>query len=125
MSKDSRFVTDEDRELILKTCKESKEDKIIITHGTETMSKTAEFLGKEGLEKTIVLLGAFTPANREESDALFNLGSAIAAVQLLLVGVYVTMSGNIFSWNNIRKNMETGLFETCEQSCLSVSFRQT
>lgn len=120
MSKDSKFITDEDRELILKKCKECTEDKIIITHGTETMSNTAEYLGKKGLEKTIILLGAFIPANREKSDALFNLGSAITAVQILLAGVYVTMNGKIFSWNNVKKNMETGLFEPSMRSCHSI-----
>jgi L-asparaginase len=120
MSKDSKFVTDEDRELILKKSKECTEDKIIITHGTETMSKTAEYLGKKDLEKTIILLGAFIPANRNKSDALFNLGSAITAVQILPAGVYVTMNGKIFSWDNVKKNMDTGSFETSKRSYHSI-----
>ncbi len=111
MSKDSKFITNEDRELILKKCKGCIEDRIVITHGTMTMSKTAEYLGKAGLKKTIVLLGAAVPGNRNDSDALFNLGAAITSVQILPTGVYVTMNGKIFSWNNVKKNLTTGYFE--------------
>ena len=111
MAKDSRFVTDDDREIILKKCQECKEDKIIITHGTATMPLTAKFLGEKGLQKTVVLFGSAFPADKEKSDALFNLGLAIAAVQILPAGVYVTMNGKIFSWDNVKKNLETGFFE--------------
>jgi L-asparaginase len=111
MSKDSKFVTDEDREIILKRCRECKEEKIVITHGTMTMPLTAKYLGEKSLAKTIVLLGSAIPANEENSDALFNLGAALTAVQLLPAGVYLTMNGKVFSWENVKKNLETGFFE--------------
>jgi|TARA_Y100000310_G_scaffold124950_2_gene123760 L-asparaginase len=110
--KDSRFVTDDDREIIFKKCQDCKEDKIIITHGTATMPITAKFLGKNNIEKTIVLTGSGFPANKENSDALFNLGAALTAVQALPNGVYVVMNGKIFTWDNVKKNVETGFFET-------------
>ena len=109
--KDSRHVTDKDREVILNKCKESGEDKIIITHGTMTMPLTAKFLGEKHLQKTIVLFGSAIPANKDKSDALLNLGTALCAVQFLPKGVYVTMNGKIFSWENVKKNLDTGYFE--------------
>ncbi len=112
MFKDSKFVTDEDREFIAKKCEECREGQIIITHGTWTMSQTAKYLGKRNLGKTIVLVGSAMPANRPRSDAMFNLGAALAAVQTLPAGVYITMNGRIFSWENVKKNRDTGFFET-------------
>lgn len=112
MSKDSKFITGEDRELIAKRCEECKEDKIVITHGTWTMPDTAKYLGKKNLNKTIVLVGSAIPANQEGSDAMFNLGAALTAVQTLPAGVYITMNGKIFPWENVRKNRDTGFFET-------------
>lgn len=112
MLKDSIHMTDEDREKILQNCKDCEEDKIIITHGTDTMVETAQVLGKNIKNKTIVLLGAMIPYNQNNSDALFNLGCAVSAVQSLPKGVYITMNGKIFSWDNVRKNKELGLFET-------------
>ena len=110
--KDSRFVNDSDRKVLLKKCKECPEDKIVITHGTMTMPLTSKYLGKNKLSKTIVLLGSAIPGNKENSDALFNIGLAFASVQLLPHGVYVTMNGKIFLWNNVKKNLDTGYFET-------------
>src|SRR3989338_3983332 len=81
--KDSKFLNDADRELILKKCIECNEEKIIITHGTMTMPTTAKYLGKHKLVKTIVLVGAAIPGNKKDSDALFNIGMAFASVQLL------------------------------------------
>ncbi|MBI2655609.1 asparaginase [Candidatus Woesearchaeota archaeon] len=112
MFKDSKFITDEDRKVILKKCRSCKENKIIITHGTMTMPKTAEFLGNKKLNKTIILVGSAIPAKKPNSDAIFNLGFAFAAAHLLQKGVYITMNGKIFSWNNVRKNLKTGFFET-------------
>jgi len=109
--KDSIYTTDEDREKILQNCKNCTENKIIITHGTDTMPETAQMLGKVITDKTIVLLGAIVPFNQPKSDALFNLGCAISAVQSLPKGVYITMNGKIFSWDNVKKNKELGLFE--------------
>lgn len=76
MQKDSRVVTDEDRQLILERCQNSTEDKIVISHGTFTMPESAKYLGKAKLNKTIVLFGAAIPANKDNSDALFNRGGA-------------------------------------------------
>ena len=112
MLKDSIYMTDEDREKILQSCKDCEEDKIIITHGTDTMVETAQVLGKNIKDKTIVLVGAMIPYNQEKSDALFNLGCAVSAVQILPKGVYIAMNGKIFSWDNVRKNKELGLFES-------------
>lgn len=112
LQKDSRFVTDEHRELLSKKIQECKDDKIVITHGTMTMPQTAKYLGQKNLQKTIILLGSAVPFNKDKSDALFNLGTALAAVQILPKGVYVTMNGKIFLWNDVKKNLDTGFFET-------------
>lgn len=111
MLKDSGDITKEDRELIVKKCKEAKEDKILITHGTDTMVETAKALGEENINKTIVLLGAMRPFSFGQSDGSFNMGSAIAAVQLKEPGVYVAMHGKIFNWDNVRKDREVGQFK--------------
>lgn len=112
MLKDSIYMNDTDREKILQNCKDCKEDKIIITHGTDTMVETAQVLGKNIKNKTIVLLGAMIPYNKQNSDGLFNLGCAVSAVQTLPKGVYITMNGKILSWDNVRKNKELSIFET-------------
>jgi L-asparaginase len=95
-------------------CMESPEDKIIITHGTFTMPITAKFLGQKNIRKTIILTWAMVPANKENSDALFNIWTAVAVIQALQrLGhwVYITMNGKIFPWNDVRKNVEDGIFE--------------
>lgn len=112
MQRDSRFVTSEDRALIAKRCRECSEDQIVITHGTMTLPDTALYLSKEKIPKIIVLVGSMVPANREDTDAYFNLGAGIIAVQLLSPGVWVTMNGRIFSGDNVKKNHEKGIFET-------------
>jgi L-asparaginase len=111
MSKDSKFITHKDRELLLKNCQQCKEDWIVITHGTMTMANTAKFLGEKHLQKTIVFVGSAIPANKENSDALFNLGAALTAVQILPRGVYLTMNGKVFSWDNVRKDPDSGFFD--------------
>ncbi len=83
----------------------------MITHGTDTMVDTAGVLGDAGLAKTIVLTGAMVPYAFGSSDGLFNLGSALSFVQVLAPGVYVAMNGRYFSWDNVRKNREAGVFE--------------
>jgi L-asparaginase len=108
---DSLEITDADRELILSHCNESEGDKIVITHGTDTMEVTAEKLGKAHISKTIVLTGAMIPYKFGSSDGLFNLGSALAFVDCLPHGVYIAMNGRHFTWNNVRKNKKTGIFE--------------
>ena len=112
MSKDSKFITNKDRDILLKNCQQCKEDRIVITHGTMTMADTAKSLGEKHLQKTIVLTGSAIPANKENSDALFNLGAALTAVQLLPRGVYLTMNGKIFLWDNVRKDLDSGFFDT-------------
>ncbi len=110
--KDSLYITEDDRNKILQNCRDCKEDHIVITHGTDTMTATAQILGKNINDKTIVLLGAMIPYNQKNSDALFNLGTAISSVQLLPKGVYISMNGKIFSWDNVKKNRELMIFET-------------
>jgi L-asparaginase len=104
--KDSRHITLEDRELIFHRCELSREDKIIITHGTITMVNTAKYLGQKNISKTIILVGSLLPANRKNSDAIANLSTALHAVQKLPYGVYISMQGEIFSWENVKKNRE-------------------
>ena len=111
MMVDSLEMTDEDRELIAHQCNHSEEDRIIITHGTDTMSETAQYLAERVKNKTIVLTGAMIPIKFGSSDGLFNLGSALAFAQTLPVGVYVAMNGRYFNWDNVRKNKQTGMFE--------------
>lgn len=108
---DSLEMTDDDRQIILEHCRKSKDDRIIITHGTDTMEVTARALGEAGLPKTIVVTGAMIPYKFGSSDGLFNLGSAMAFVQSLPYGVYVAMNGRYFRWDRCRKNRQTGVFE--------------
>ena len=110
---DSLDMTDADREIIAHACGRNPHSKILLTHGTDTMVKTAEFLaGKNLKEKTIVLTGAMIPyAFGTSSDGFFNLGSALAFLQTLPPGVYVAMNGRYYNWNQVRKNKHTGFFE--------------
>jgi len=108
---DSLEMTDGDRELILSACSRSEEDRLVITHGTDTMEVTARRLGEAGLKKTIVLTGAMIPYKFGSSDGLFNMGTALAFVQSLPHGVYVAMNGRCFTWDNVRKNRIKGTFE--------------
>jgi L-asparaginase len=109
---DSLEMTDTDRERIADRCQQCQTDKIVITHGTDTMEVTARLLGSRIKNKTIILAGAMIPVKFGSSDGLFNIGSALAFVQSLPHGVYVVMNGMRFPWNNVRKNKETGHFET-------------
>jgi len=111
MMADSIDMTQEDRELIAMNCLKADEDKIIITHGTDTMVETASVIADKVKGKTIVLTGAMIPYKFGSSDGLFNLGAAIAFVQTLPTGVYISMNGRIFSWDNCRKNRTLGEFE--------------
>ena len=108
---DSTEMNEIDREIIRKSCQESSTDRIVITHGTDTMPETARFLGQTVQGKTVVLTGAMVPYTFGSSDGLFNLGSAIAFAQTLTPGVYVAMNGRCFEWDNVRKNRKTGVFE--------------
>ena len=108
---DSLEMSDEDRTLIAQQCSRAEEDKIVITHGTDTMVETATELAKANIGKTIVITGAMIPYKFGSSDGLFNLGSALAFVQTLPHGVYIAMNGKYFNWDNVRKNRETAQFE--------------
>ena len=108
---DSLDMTDADRKIILENCKKTKEDKILITHGTDKMVETAKVLGNSIKDKTIVLTGAMIPYKFGSSDGLFNLGSSLAFVQTLPHGVYISMNGKCFYWDNVRKNKHTGIFD--------------
>jgi L-asparaginase len=96
---------------VLESCRRAPEDRIVITHGTDTMIETAGVLGQAALPKTIVMTGAMVPYIFNNSDAVFNLGCAVTAVQVLPAGVWVTMNGRVFPWNSVRKNRELGVFE--------------
>ena len=108
---DSLEMSEADREIIAENCKKTKENRIIITHGTDTMVETARVIAMRVKGKTIVLTGAMIPYKFGSSDGLFNLGSAIAFVQVLPPGVYIAMNGRYFNWDNCRKNKVTGKFE--------------
>jgi L-asparaginase len=108
---DSLQMTDDDRRLVLESCRAADEDRIVITHGTDTMAETARVLGQAGLPKTIVLTGAMVPYAFGSSDGLFNLGSALSFVQTLPHGVFIAMNGRCFPWDNVGKNRALGIFE--------------
>jgi L-asparaginase len=109
---DSLEMTDEDRSTIVDHCRRCDETEIVVTHGTDTMVRTAEALAAGVPGRTIVLTGAMIPFAFGSSDGLFNLGSALSFAQVLPAGVYVAMNGRWFPWNDVRKNRETGVFET-------------
>jgi L-asparaginase len=112
MMVDSLEMTDADREIIVHSCKNCKSDKIIITHGTDTMVQTASYIANHSINKTIVITGAMIPyAFGNSSDGFFNLGSALAFAQSLSSGVYIVMNGRYFDWDKVRKNRTTGYFE--------------
>jgi L-asparaginase len=109
---DSLDLDERGRAAIVERCRASGERAIVITHGTDTMVETAKALAGAGLsDKTIVLTGAMVPYAFGSSDGLFNLGSALSFAQVLPPGVYVAMNGQYFSWDAVRKNRETGVFE--------------
>lgn len=108
---DSLEMTDEDRSIVVEQCRRSAETQIVITHGTDTMVETARALAPEVPGKTIVLTGAMVPYAFGSSDGLFNLGSALSFVQSLPPGVYIAMNGRCFTWDNVRKNRDAGIFE--------------
>jgi L-asparaginase len=108
---DSLEMTDADRALVVASCRRAPESRIVITHGTDTMTDTAAALASTVADKTIVLTGAMVPYAFGSSDGLFNLGSALSFVQVLSEGVYVAMNGRCFPWNRARKNRQTGIFE--------------
>ncbi len=108
---DSLDMDDEDREVILGQCRKCDRDRIVITHGTDTMETTARLLGENITGKTIVLTGAMIPYAFGSSDGLFNLGSSLAFAQSLPAGTYIAMNGRCFTWDNVRKNRDAGVFD--------------
>ena len=111
---DSLEMTGADRERIAARCRDLNEQRIVITHGTDTMVETAAVLASGVPGKTIVLTGAMIPYAFGSSDGLFNLGSALSFVQALPAGVYVAMNGTVFAWNEVRKNRASGHFEAID-----------
>lgn len=111
---DSLDMTGADRARIVDACRSAPEDRIVITHGTDTMVDTGRALanadGSALAAKTIVLTGAMVPYAFGSSDGLFNLGSALSFVQTLPAGVYVAMNGRCFEWNAVTKDREAGIF---------------
>lgn len=108
---DSLDMTDADREVIVGHCRACDEQRIVITHGTDTMIETARALAGGVADKTIVLTGAMVPYAFGSSDGLFNLGSAVSFAQVLPAGVFIAMNGRVLPWDRARKNRETGFFE--------------
>jgi L-asparaginase len=108
---DSLEMSDADRALIVQNCLQAEEDRIVITHGTDTMTETAAAVARAVTGKTVVLTGAIIPYAFGSSDGLFNLGSALSFAQVLPAGVYVAMNGKCFPWDRTRKNRERGEFE--------------
>ena len=108
---DSLKMDDAERDYIVQKCSTEKTDKIVITHGTDTMVKTAESIARVSSDKTIILTGAMIPIKFGSSDGLFNLGSALSFVQTLKPGIYITMNGRYFHWDNVKKNKKIGVFE--------------
>ena len=116
IGKDSLDMTDDDRSLLRERVAGDPNRRFVITHGTDTMADTARALlagdaGGAVAGKTVVLTGAATPARFRDSDAAFNAGFALAAVQLLAPGVYVAMNGTVFEGDRVVKNRDAGRFE--------------
>jgi len=111
MMVDSLHMTEDDRNLVVRSCAKAEEERIVVTHGTDTMEVTARAIGEAVKGKTIVLTGAMVPYKFGSSDGLFNLGSALAFAQSLPHGVYIAMNGRCFSWERVHKNRKLGIFE--------------
>lgn len=110
MRKDSLDLTDADRDTIRKAVAAEPGSRVLITHGTDTMTETAEVL--QGIPgKTVVLTGSLNPARFRGSDAIFNIGGAVAAAQTLAPGIYIFMSGRVFDARKVRKNRDKNRFE--------------
>jgi L-asparaginase len=110
MRKDSLELTDADRTLIAAAAREAPEMRIVITHGTDTMTETAKLLTALVPDKTIVLTGALSPARFAETDAPFNLGMAFATAQVAAPGVWIAMNGQVFDGMKVRKDRAAGKF---------------
>ena len=110
LHKDSLEITDDDRQKLREFIVADEASRFVVTHGTDSMPQTAEALrGIEG--KTIVLTGALSPARFRTTDAVFNVGMAVAVVQVAAPGVYIAMSGQVFEAGAVRKNRKQNRFE--------------
>lgn len=109
MRKDSLEIGETDRAMLVERVARAPQSRIVITHGTDTMTETARAL-RDVADKTIVLVGALTPARFAESDAAFNLGMAFATVQAAVPGVYITMNGTVFDGLRVVKDRELSRF---------------
>ncbi|MEM7084348.1 MAG: asparaginase domain-containing protein [Pseudomonadota bacterium] len=115
MRKDSLELTDDDRAEIVRAAMASNETQILITHGTDTMTDTAKALLASGIReqgKTVAITGALNPARFRSTDAIFNVGMAVAAVQSQPPGVYITMNGQVFEGDKVQKNLDKKAFES-------------
>jgi L-asparaginase len=108
---DSLDMTAADRARVVERCRGCAEERLVVTHGTDTMAETAVAMLGAGLGKTVVLTGAMVPYAFGSSDGLFNLGSALSFAQVLPPGVYVAMNGRVFIGDKVRKNRASGVFE--------------
>ena len=109
---DSLHMTDQHRQSVLGACRAAPEPSIVVVHGTDTMAETASVVGTARLGKTIVFTGAMIPYSVQGSDALFNLGFALAMSQALEPNAWVAMNGRVFPWDNVRKDKSGGRFES-------------
>ncbi|XP_077992387.1 glutaminase-asparaginase-like [Glandiceps talaboti] len=109
--KDSQDISKCDRELLGRTCTLASQEKILITHGTDTIIETAEFLAMKKLQKTIMLTGSFLPETFKNSDAEFNVGAALGALQCITAhNVFIAMNGKIFPWSLVTRDEKSGQF---------------
>lgn len=107
---DSLSMTRAQRLRVLRACLGAPEDRVVVTHGTDTLVATARVLGPRVKDKTVVLTGAMLPYKFGSSDGMFNLGSALSFAQALPPGVYVAMNGRCFPWDRVRKDRSKGVF---------------
>ena len=115
MMMDSLDMTEVEREIIVENCRRCRRDRIVVTHGTDSMELTARALGQAIRDRTIVLTGAMVPYMVTSSDAVFNFGCAVTAAQLSPPGVWIAMNGRVFRWDAVRKNRDLGVFEPKEE----------
>ncbi|MEP2668117.1 MAG: asparaginase domain-containing protein [Cyclobacteriaceae bacterium] len=108
--KDSLEITDDDRKNLAELINTQPSDKIIVTHGTDTMIETANYLSKEIRNKLVIITGAMRPEQFSNSDAPINIGCAIAAANLLQEGIYIAMHGIVKPHNEIKRDLETGKY---------------
>ena len=112
LRKDSLDLTDSDRQLIVDTVKSADSDYILVTHGTDSMVETGKWLKEQVPDKTVVLTGALQPAAFRETDAVFNIGTALGALQTVKSGAWIAMNGRVFDVTKVRKNRNANRFET-------------